>query len=136
MPRIFTEVRIDLDLNKQHPCWIAIRLQKIIHLCNYARLKYNIRRTRYGIHIRIFITGREDRELILKLRALCNDDYDRWQYDLGRTLKKTFMFNNLFNWRWKYWEDRGYSEQAIINLDQLLQEIIEMCLNKVLYTSR
>ena len=128
MPRLFSEARIDIDLDKQHPCWASVRLLKIIHLANYLGLRIILQKSRHGIHVRVLIPGREDRWLIMKLRALMNDDYDRYMYDIGRICRGTFMFNNLFNWRRKYFEKHGAREEPLRNLEQLLDELTIKCI--------
>ena len=125
------EVKIDIDLNKQDPCWVGVRLQKIYTFLSNICWYVGIYKTANGFHIRGYLREPINRDTDLVLRAVLNDDRERWRLDLWRTTSGQRQFDILFTYRVKkYDREHKVGSEVPITLEDALKIVEELCMER------
>jgi hypothetical protein len=94
------ELKIDID-DEQNPCWAGVRLLKIKHFAELiGAVGVFTYKSPRGFHVKILMPY-VPRDVQLKLRAMLNDDYKRWDLDEERLFRKSIPFDIMFMWRRK-----------------------------------
>jgi len=126
---ICTEVKLDIDLEFQHPCQLLIRLLRILSLCklmNYYVEFYSS--ATKGIHIRIYVPGRIPLHKLFTTRAVLGDDWMRLQYDYARN-SKGLIHTMLFNIKTVRFRRKIVKKgvEKPIDIESLLSDLIKIC---------
>ncbi len=126
------EVKIDIDLTKQDPCAVAIRLQKIYSILRDFSYYVAVYRTANGFHIRAELLEPVDKGIDLALRGLLNDDWDRLRIDYWRREKGMRQFDILFTWREKQYDrEKPIGGEKPIVLDDAVSLAMAKCQEKI-----
>lgn len=133
---MFCEIRVDLDFRKHDPCWLVVRLLRFLTFFTWLfPAPIIVSRTSNGLHLRALVVSPVDDGGILRTRAWLGDDFDRLALDIVRTVRSMFQKDVFFTARIKrYQKDSPYGREEevdIRDLPQLVDELLEMCLEKV-----
>ncbi len=126
------EVKLDIDFDKQDPCAVAVRLQKINSVLSRLAYYVGIYRTANGLHIRAELAEPISKEVDLALRGLLNDDWERLGLDYWRVGSGLRQFDILFTWRRKeYDRENPVGAEKPISLDDAIALAMTKCQEKV-----
>ncbi len=101
-------ITVDLDLLEMNAYQKAIVYARLVHLIQKFPEKIRIYESRKGLHI--YIDDYCDDKICLSQRAMLYDDVNRISYDIGRTVKKLYVFTNtLFSSKYFSYKSFSYS---------------------------
>ena len=131
--RLFTEIKIDIDLEFHNPCLLAIRILRILSFCKL--LNYYVEfcsSPTKGIHIRIYVPEKIPLHKLFIARALLGDDWMRLQYDYAR-FSKGLVHTMLFNLKIRRENGKVLTKgsEKRLDIEKFLDDLIKICEYKV-----
>ena len=140
---VFREVRIDIDLDKQHPCQVPIRLIRLLTFFTWMHpAPIDITATGRGFHVRVLVPPWVSDEALLVVRGCFGDDFDRLSLDYARVRKGARQRDILFVGRVKTYDGKSLrkvgsrrfvavpvseTELSLRELSRLLDELLLEC---------